>query len=129
MVFKLLNQSRSGQISLDEFYEVYDATLFRWNVPRLEKDWFGDLWRPVRDVLKTVQKAVTSKWFEYTVCKLKQHFLPSITMCLGMITFCHFRFGGPRKRPHLTCADFHHGFAIAAIQPVRALGVLFLRWP
>ena len=70
MVFKLLNQSGSGQISLDEFYEVYDATLFRWNVPRLEKDWFSDLWRPVRDVLKTVQKAVTSKWFEYTVCKL-----------------------------------------------------------
>ena len=82
LVFKLLNQSRSGQIALDEFYEVYDATLYCWNVPRLEKDWFSDLWRPVRDVLKTIQKAVTSKWFEYTVCKLKQHFWPSITMCL-----------------------------------------------
>lgn len=72
MVFKLLNQSGSGQISLDEFYEVYDATLYCWNVPRLEKDWFDDLWHPMRDLLKTIQKAVTSKWFEYTVCKLKR---------------------------------------------------------
>ena len=70
LVFKLLNQSGSGQISLDEFYEVYDATLYCWNVPRLEKDWFDDVWHPIRDLLKTIQKAVTSKWFEYTVCKL-----------------------------------------------------------
>ena len=68
-MFKLLNMSGTGQISQDEFYEVYDATLYYWNVPRLEKDWFHAAWPPLRDALKTLQRAVTSKWFEYTVCK------------------------------------------------------------
>ncbi len=35
-------------------------------MPRPERDWFAGLWEPVRDALKVIQRAVTSRWFEYT---------------------------------------------------------------
>jgi len=70
LIFKYLNTSKSGYLTLDEFYHVYDATLCHWNVARQEKEWYDDCPERVKALLEAIRKAVCHPSFEYAICEL-----------------------------------------------------------
>ena len=72
LVFKLLNASKTGYLTLEEFYDVYDACLFSWKVSSREtEEWFHDLNPPsLRRVFGNLRRVVLSSWFEYAICAI-----------------------------------------------------------
>jgi len=68
LIFKLINKSESGYLSLDEFYEIYDACQYAWSIGRPPTEWYHDMKPSIRRCLSFLHKAVSSTWFEYTIC-------------------------------------------------------------
>ncbi|GAB6028669.1 hypothetical protein CHUAL_004495 [Chamberlinius hualienensis] len=63
LVFKALNKSGTGFLTLDEFYPVYEFASVRWKVVKADLPWFHYITNPMKFVLKWNYKMVTSKWF------------------------------------------------------------------
>merc|ERR1712223_143905 len=68
LIFKTLNKANSGYLTSDEFLEVYDACRYSWNLGRALTEWYADMKPPIRRCLSYLKLAVTSTWFEYTIC-------------------------------------------------------------
>lgn len=68
LIFKLLNTSKSGYLSVDEFYDIYDACLYTWNVGRPQTEWYHNMRQPFRRILAAINRMVVSSLFEYIVC-------------------------------------------------------------
>lgn len=69
-MFRLLNTSGSGIISVHEFYHIYDVLDTRWRVRDEEPFWFSRL--RSRNLALLAEKAhwlVTWNFFDYFVCK------------------------------------------------------------
>ncbi|XP_076034429.1 two pore calcium channel protein 1-like isoform X2 [Oratosquilla oratoria] len=67
LMFKTLNRSCSGLLSLGEFYNVYQVAGFTWRPKEPAKPWFDELPFPVRSLFYLIRKLVTWKWFDYFV--------------------------------------------------------------
>ena len=50
--------------------EIYDACQYAWSIGRPPTDWYHDMKPSIRRCLSFLHKAVSSTWFEYTICKL-----------------------------------------------------------
>ena len=66
-MFKVLNNSGSGYLRIEEFYGVYDACVYSWNVSKVEGPWYAKLNETLQQVLGFINKVVLSSWFEYTI--------------------------------------------------------------
>ncbi|CAH3104124.1 unnamed protein product [Porites lobata] len=71
IVFKSLNTSQTKQLSLEEFYHVFENSEMKWK--RITKDseqWFRVLkrsWKYLYHTIKGIQRMITSKRFEYFI--------------------------------------------------------------
>ena len=52
------------------FTEIYDACQYTWNIGRPPTEWYHDMKPSIRRCLAFLHKAVSSTWFEYTICKI-----------------------------------------------------------
>jgi two pore calcium channel protein 1 len=69
LMFKELNASGSGSLSLEEFYSVYDAAMLKWEAQFSQTPWFHTTWTPLQTFCQFTHDFVTWKYFEYIVCK------------------------------------------------------------
>ncbi|KAK7873151.1 hypothetical protein R5R35_006372 [Gryllus longicercus] len=67
LMFKELNTSSSGTLSLEEFYSVYDAALLKWDAQFSQIPWFHTTWAPVQTMCQLAHDLVTWKYFEYII--------------------------------------------------------------
>ncbi|KAK3863168.1 hypothetical protein Pcinc_031021 [Petrolisthes cinctipes] len=67
LIFKALNQSQSGLLSLGEFYKVYELCGFKWKPERSPDPWFVRLPTPFRSCCFLIRRLVTIKWFDMFV--------------------------------------------------------------
>lgn len=72
-MFRLLNASGSGCVTLNEFYRVYDVVDMKWRKRENSPDWFDscDL-SIVSSLARQTYRLVTWKFFEYFVCESRQ---------------------------------------------------------
>ncbi|XP_063218916.1 two pore calcium channel protein 1-like isoform X3 [Bacillus rossius redtenbacheri] len=76
LMFKELNVSGSGSLSLEEFYSVYDAALLRWEPQFSHIPWFHTTWPPLQKLCQLAHDAVNWQYFEPCVYV--------ITLCNGV---------------------------------------------
>jgi len=69
LMFKELNTSGSGSLSLEEFYSVYDAVMLKWEAQFSQIPWFHTTWAPLQTFCQFTHDFVTWKYFDYIVCK------------------------------------------------------------
>jgi len=68
LIFKLINKSGSGYLSVDEFYDIYDACQYTWNIGRSPTEWYHDMKPAIRTCLGFLNRVVTNRFFEYFIC-------------------------------------------------------------
>jgi hypothetical protein len=69
LMFKELNPTGSGLLSVEEFYSVYDAVMLKWEAQFSQIPWFHTTWSPLQTFCQFTHDFVTWKYFEYIVCK------------------------------------------------------------
>ncbi|CAG9862413.1 unnamed protein product [Phyllotreta striolata] len=67
LIFRQLNKSNSGQLSQDEFLNVYDSLTLRWRNKTPIDPWFSAAWPPLRMFCRSAKTAVTWRFFEHIV--------------------------------------------------------------
>ena len=67
LTFKVLNKSGSGYLRIEEFYGIYDACTYSWDVTRVECPWYAKQEGNLKAVLGFIYNIVKSAWFEYTI--------------------------------------------------------------
>nr|CAD7260866.1 unnamed protein product [Timema shepardi] len=69
LMFKELNTSDSGSLSLEEFYAVYDATLLKWEAQFSHIPWFHTTWIPLQTLCQWAHDFVIWPYFEHVICE------------------------------------------------------------
>lgn len=64
LIFKALNRSNSGLLSLSEFYNIYDICGYYWRPQKPPLPWFNELPDPIRCCCYLIRSLVTWKWFD-----------------------------------------------------------------
>nr|CAD7396976.1 unnamed protein product [Timema cristinae] len=67
LMFKELNTSDSGSLSLEEFYAVYDATLLKWEAQFSHIPWFHTTWIPLQRLCQWAHDFVIWPYFEHVI--------------------------------------------------------------
>ncbi|XP_054279606.1 two pore calcium channel protein 1-like isoform X2 [Macrosteles quadrilineatus] len=70
LMFKQLNTSNSGAITLDEFCSVYDAVSIDWEVQYANIPWFHSAWMPLQRFCQLMHNVVMWTHFETIVCAI-----------------------------------------------------------
>ncbi|XP_065190162.1 two pore channel protein 1-like [Sycon ciliatum] len=69
-VFKVLNTSGSGRLTLEECYPVYEAVLLRWSRidgTMQEETWYTKMPKPVWKMLHGINRLVEHRFFHYFI--------------------------------------------------------------
>ncbi|KAG8296528.1 Two pore calcium channel protein 1 [Homalodisca vitripennis] len=69
-MFKQLNTSNSGALTLDEFCNVYDAVAINWEVQYAHIPWFHSAWMPLQRLCQLMHNLVMWAHFESVVCAI-----------------------------------------------------------
>ncbi|XP_042231863.1 two pore calcium channel protein 1-like isoform X2 [Homarus americanus] len=67
LIFKALNRSESGLLSLTEFYNIYEICGFKWRPYEPPEPWFNDLPDPLRGACYLIRRLVIWRWFNFFV--------------------------------------------------------------
>lgn len=69
LMFKQLNHSGTGQLTVEEFSMVYDTVTLKWSVKDPSEPWYSRIWAPFKYICKYCNKFVMWPYFEHIVCK------------------------------------------------------------
>lgn len=69
-MFKQLNTSNNGGLTVEEFSCIYDAVTLRWTIKDPPEPWYSKSWRPVRLICSCSRKLVFWPYFEHIVYAL-----------------------------------------------------------
>ncbi|KAK3785343.1 hypothetical protein RRG08_045569 [Elysia crispata] len=67
LMFKSLNTSRSGTLSNEEFFRVYDVARLKWTLKSEADIWSSDFPQPFRSAFKGLHHFATWKYFDYFI--------------------------------------------------------------
>ncbi|XP_048257055.1 two pore calcium channel protein 1-like isoform X1 [Haliotis rufescens] len=67
LMFKSLNTSKTGGITLEEFYRVYDICSLQWKLKNDDSLWSSNFRHPCNIVFKLLNRFVSWKWFDYFI--------------------------------------------------------------
>lgn len=69
LMFKQLNVSNTGALTLSEFCNVYDTVAINWEVQYAHIPWFHSAWMPLQRFCQLMHNVVVWTHFETVVCK------------------------------------------------------------
>ncbi|RUS82903.1 hypothetical protein EGW08_009326 [Elysia chlorotica] len=68
LMFKSLNTSKSGTLSNEEFFRVYDVARLKWKLKSASAEiWSSDFPQPFRGAFKGLHRFATWKYFDYFI--------------------------------------------------------------
>ncbi|KAK3084889.1 hypothetical protein FSP39_020847 [Pinctada imbricata] len=68
LIFKCLNKSKSGMLSLEEFYEIYEYLDLQWKTKLEEMEiWSSKFKEPLKKAFQKLYDFVNWKWFDYFI--------------------------------------------------------------
>ncbi|XP_049721476.1 two pore channel protein 1 isoform X2 [Elephas maximus indicus] len=65
LTFKALNQSNTPQLSLKDFYDIYEVAALKWKAKKNREHWFDELPRTAFLIFKGINILVKSKAYQY----------------------------------------------------------------
>lgn len=69
LMYKQLNVSNGGGLTLEEFYSVYEANELLWEAQFNKIPWFHSTWEPIQVVCRYCNDLTNWCYFEYGICK------------------------------------------------------------
>lgn len=69
LMYKQLSPSGGEDLTLNEFYYIYDANELRWEAQFAQIPWFHATWAPLQVVCRYANDIVNWPYFEHIVCK------------------------------------------------------------
>lgn len=68
LMFKALDANKSGFITLNEFYNVYEVSDLKWQPNNPQIEWFSDFrFQWIKKICQTINKLVNHKWFQISI--------------------------------------------------------------
>ncbi|XP_041348857.1 two pore calcium channel protein 1-like [Gigantopelta aegis] len=67
LMFKTLNTSKTGGLSLEEFYKVFEVTSLNWKIKNDDSIWSSNFRHPCNVIFRGLNKFVNWKWFDYFI--------------------------------------------------------------
>ncbi|XP_050410021.1 two pore channel protein 1 isoform X1 [Patella vulgata] len=67
LVFKSLNTSNTGWLSIEEFYGIYDVAGVSWKLKNEDRIWSSSFKHPFNKIFKAFNMLVRFKWFDYVI--------------------------------------------------------------
>ncbi|ESO91688.1 hypothetical protein LOTGIDRAFT_122118, partial [Lottia gigantea] len=67
LIFKSLNTSKTGSLSLEEFYSIYDMVDLNWKLKYSDQIWSSSFKKPFDKIFRAFNKLVNLKWFDYFI--------------------------------------------------------------
>jgi two pore calcium channel protein 1 len=68
LMFKALDANKSGYVTLNEFYKVYEVSELKWQRKNLEIEWFNGIKSQfIKTICRLIHKLVEHKWFQILV--------------------------------------------------------------
>ncbi|XP_043481465.1 two pore calcium channel protein 1-like isoform X1 [Leptopilina heterotoma] len=64
LMFKLMNTSGVGYLSIEEFFSVYDVTVLSWEPQYSSTPWYHTAWKPLQFLCKGANLAISWKYFD-----------------------------------------------------------------
>ena len=83
LMFKMLNQSKSGFLSLEEFYNIYDVVEYRWQPQKEPRPYYEDCKMPFSAMSAAINALVRSNAFNYSIYLII--LLNGILMCISIM--------------------------------------------
>ncbi|XP_056633174.1 two pore calcium channel protein 1-like isoform X1 [Diorhabda sublineata] len=67
LMFRQLNKSNTGQLTQEEFLDVYDSLTLKWRNKTPLDPWFSAAWPPLRTFCRAAKSLVTWRFFEHII--------------------------------------------------------------
>ena len=67
LMFKMLNTSKTGFLTLEEFYNIYDVAEYRWHPKKAKKPYYEDCKMPFSMISASINALVRSMTFTYMI--------------------------------------------------------------
>ncbi|XP_072156093.1 two pore channel protein 1 isoform X2 [Bemisia tabaci] len=122
LMYKYLNTSRTGVLTMDEFYNVYDAVLLNWEAQYSNIPWYHSAWMPLQSLCQLCLNVVRWNYFEHIVYVL------ILTNGLAMVSRLVNQYTSLEEAAHFFCASwdtllFYGVFALEVMMKILGLGV------
>ncbi|CAB0035202.1 unnamed protein product [Trichogramma brassicae] len=122
LMFRYLNTSGSGYLTSDEFLNIYDATVLKWDLHYTSIPWYKMVWKPMQILCQSAHTIVNWPYYESLVYTI------IVGNAVAMITRLIEPETDREKSAHLFAASwdtfvFGGLFAAEALTKVLGLGV------
>lgn len=68
-MFRYLNTSGSGSLTIEEFYGVYDAVMMTWQPQVLDTPWYFTASPTIQKICQSANTIISWPYFDHIFCK------------------------------------------------------------
>lgn len=68
VMFRYLNTSGSGSLTIEEFYGIYDAVMMTWQPQALDTPWYFTASPTVQKICQTANSIISWPYFDHIFC-------------------------------------------------------------
>jgi len=69
VMFRYLNTSGTGSLTIEEFYGIYDAVMMTWQPQALDTPWYFTASPTVQRICQTANSIISWPYFDHIFCK------------------------------------------------------------
>lgn len=81
VMFRYLNTSGTGSLTIEEFYGIYDSVMMTWQPQALDTPWYFTASPTVQTICKTANSIISWPYFDHIFCKYKYIFIYIYIKC------------------------------------------------
>lgn len=68
VMFRYLNTSGSGSLTIEEFYGIYDSVMMTWQPQALDTPWYFTASPTVQKICQTANSIISWAYFDHIFC-------------------------------------------------------------
>lgn len=87
-MFRYLNTSGTGSLTIEEFYGIYDAVMMTWQPQVLDTPWYFTASPTVQKICQTANSIISWPYFDHIFCN--EYKFISMIICFNF-HYCYFR--------------------------------------
>lgn len=69
VMFRYLNTSASGSLTLEEFYGIYDSVMMTWQPQAIDTPWYFTASPTVQKICQIANSIISWSYFDHIFCK------------------------------------------------------------
>lgn len=68
-MFRYLNTSGTGSLTIEEFYGIYDSVMMTWQPQAIDTPWYFTASPAVQRICQTANSIISWPYFDHIFCK------------------------------------------------------------